>query len=77
MLCFSVSPFGVIIGLGSLTVHSIVKSTCVLEYMWCFSWLSWWKDCVVSLSKTLYPLFDTGSIQKNLSRHDELLIYGT
>ena len=24
----------------------------------------------MSLSKTLYPLFNTGSIQKNLSRHD-------
>ena len=28
-----------------------------------------WKHCIVSLSKTLYPLLSTGSIGEDLSRH--------
>ena len=27
-------------------------------------------QCIVSLSKTLYPLLSTGSTQKDLSRHN-------
>ena len=30
----------------------------------------WWCHCVVSLSKTLYPLLSTGSTQEDQSRHD-------
>ena len=29
-----------------------------------------WRYCIVSLSKTLYPLLSTGSTQEDLSQHD-------
>ena len=36
-----------------------------------------WRHCVVSLSKTLYPLLSTGSTQEDLTDMTEKLLTGT